>query len=195
MTPVYRFLFPAMWLAWVLYWRLASHGTKLTERKEPWGSRLLAHTAVGAGGDHALARPHADSVPERAAVRVGPVAVLGRGAGHGDRPCLHGLGPSSPGSQLERHRYHQAGSRADHDGPLRARAPSDLHGLAVRLHRHGLRSWRLARSGGDVLAWAALWWKLRIEERWMSEQFGERYQDYKRRVPALVPFWPVGRGP
>ena len=41
-----------------------------------------------------------------------------------------------------------------------------------------------------VIAWAALWRKLRLEERWMREQFGERYIEYSRRVPALVPLWP-----
>jgi hypothetical protein len=30
--------------------------------------------------------------------------------------------------------------------------------------------------------------KLRLEERWMREQFGEAYEAYCRRVAALVPF-------
>jgi protein-S-isoprenylcysteine O-methyltransferase Ste14 len=40
-----------------------------------------------------------------------------------------------------------------------------------------------------LLAWAALWRKLKLEERWMSERFGQQYEAYRRRVPALVPFW------
>ena len=39
-----------------------------------------------------------------------------------------------------------------------------------------------------ALAAGALWAKLRFEERWMREQFGEEYQSYAKRVPALVPF-------
>ena len=35
---------------------------------------------------------------------------------------------------------------------------------------------------------AAFWRKLRVEERWMGEQFGAEYERYRRRVPALVPF-------
>jgi protein-S-isoprenylcysteine O-methyltransferase Ste14 len=40
-----------------------------------------------------------------------------------------------------------------------------------------------------LIAWAALWRKLRLEERWMTERFGEQYVAYCQRVPALVPFW------
>ena len=40
-----------------------------------------------------------------------------------------------------------------------------------------------------LIAWWTLWRKLRLEERWMAERFGERYEAYCRRVPALVPFW------
>ena len=39
-----------------------------------------------------------------------------------------------------------------------------------------------------ALASLALWRKLRLEECLMHEQFGETYQTYCRRVPALVPF-------
>jgi protein-S-isoprenylcysteine O-methyltransferase Ste14 len=39
-----------------------------------------------------------------------------------------------------------------------------------------------------LIAWAALWRKLRLEERWMIERFGEQYEAYRRRVPALIPF-------
>jgi protein-S-isoprenylcysteine O-methyltransferase Ste14 len=41
-----------------------------------------------------------------------------------------------------------------------------------------------------LIALAALWRKLRLEEQWMREQFGAQYEAYAHRVPALVPFWP-----
>jgi protein-S-isoprenylcysteine O-methyltransferase Ste14 len=40
---------------------------------------------------------------------------------------------------------------------------------------------------GVVLAFGAFWRKLRIEERWMREQFGGAYDEYSRRVAALIP--------
>jgi protein-S-isoprenylcysteine O-methyltransferase Ste14 len=39
-----------------------------------------------------------------------------------------------------------------------------------------------------ALASLAFWRKLRLEERLMHEQFGENYQAYCQRVPALIPF-------
>lgn len=39
-----------------------------------------------------------------------------------------------------------------------------------------------------ALVFAALWHKLRLEEKWMRAQFGESYAAYSRRVAALVPY-------
>jgi len=39
-----------------------------------------------------------------------------------------------------------------------------------------------------VIATLALWRKLGLEERWMREQFGARYDAYRHRVAALIPF-------
>ena len=39
-----------------------------------------------------------------------------------------------------------------------------------------------------ALAAGSFWRKLRIEERWMREQFGSAYEEYCGRVAALIPF-------
>jgi protein-S-isoprenylcysteine O-methyltransferase Ste14 len=39
-----------------------------------------------------------------------------------------------------------------------------------------------------ALVFGALWRKLRLEEKWMREHFGESYEAYSRRVAALVPY-------
>jgi len=39
-----------------------------------------------------------------------------------------------------------------------------------------------------VLVSAVLWFKLRLEERWMRDTFGDSYAMYARRVAALVPY-------
>ena len=39
-----------------------------------------------------------------------------------------------------------------------------------------------------ALAFVGWRWKSLIEERVMTEQFGDAYEDYKRRVKALIPF-------
>jgi protein-S-isoprenylcysteine O-methyltransferase Ste14 len=38
-----------------------------------------------------------------------------------------------------------------------------------------------------AIAVAAIWRKLRLEERWMQETFGETYAHYRAHVPALIP--------
>jgi protein-S-isoprenylcysteine O-methyltransferase Ste14 len=30
-------------------------------------------------------------------------------------------------------------------------------------------------------------WKIRLEEQWLTEEFGEQYREYRRRVKALIP--------
>lgn len=41
---------------------------------------------------------------------------------------------------------------------------------------------------GAFICGFALWLKLQIEERFMLQQFGDQYTDYRQRVRALVPF-------
>ena len=31
-------------------------------------------------------------------------------------------------------------------------------------------------------------WKIRMEEKYLQEEFGEVYAQYKKEVPALIPF-------
>jgi protein-S-isoprenylcysteine O-methyltransferase Ste14 len=42
--------------------------------------------------------------------------------------------------------------------------------------------------GAVCLYWPVLLWRLRMEEQAMVEKFGDLYVDYRRRVPAIVPF-------
>jgi protein-S-isoprenylcysteine O-methyltransferase Ste14 len=39
-----------------------------------------------------------------------------------------------------------------------------------------------------VIVFVSFWRKLRIEERWMSETFGEQYRLYRAHTRALIPF-------
>lgn len=40
---------------------------------------------------------------------------------------------------------------------------------------------------GWAIVFASFWFKLRREERWMLEVFGEQYSDYRRHTKAIVP--------
>lgn len=195
MPIVYRFLFPALWLAWVLYWRLASHGTKVTERKEPWGSRLshilpLLLAAIMLWADHMPI--HFLNVP---LLHLGPwqfwvaALVTATGLAFTAWARVH-LGRNWSGTVT---------IKQDHElimtGPYALVRHPIYTGLLFAFIGTGFARGDWRGVVAVVLAWLALWRKLRIEERWMAEQFGERYEDYKRRVPALVPFWLPGRLP
>jgi len=39
-----------------------------------------------------------------------------------------------------------------------------------------------------AIASAALWRMLRLEERWLTEVFGDQYRRYRAEVRALIPF-------
>ena len=38
-----------------------------------------------------------------------------------------------------------------------------------------------------AIVFASFWIKLRLEEQWLAEQFGARYDAYRRRTKALFP--------
>jgi protein-S-isoprenylcysteine O-methyltransferase Ste14 len=46
---------------------------------------------------------------------------------------------------------------------------------------------------GFASLWLGLWMKARQEERWLVQELGESYSDYRKRVPMLLPFSPKGR--
>jgi len=53
----------------------------------------------------------------------------------------------------------------------------------------------LAIAGFSMLL-GGIWLKARLEERWLTEELGdEAYGAYRRRVPMLVPFGPIGSKP
>ncbi len=38
-----------------------------------------------------------------------------------------------------------------------------------------------------VIVFVSLWWKLKIEERWLTQRFGQAYSEYRMHTKALVP--------
>jgi len=83
-------------------------------------------------------------------------------------------------------------AREDHqlrtDGPYGMVRHPIYTGLLLALlgSTLALGDWRAILA--FALAAGALWRKLRIEERWMRQQFGDAYQAYSERVAALIPF-------
>ena len=55
--------------------------------------------------------------------------------------------------------------------------------IGTAIARNEWRGWLAV-----LIACAALWRKLRLEERWLTEQFGETYSQYRDKVAALIPY-------
>ena len=73
-------------------------------------------------------------------------------------------------------------------GPYRRIRHPIYTGLLLAVIGSGLAAGRLYGLAAFALIALGLTWKLRIEERWMAAEFGERYEQYRRSSWALIPF-------
>ncbi len=191
MSLVYRYLFPAMWFSWMAYWLLASRGAKPAERREPLGSRLLhVLPLLLAFGLLSAGKVPGSFLNERLfpwAPWEFWVAAFVAAAGmlFTVWARVH-LGGNWSGIVTIKH---------DHelivDGPYAIVRHPIYTGLLVAFIGSAMARGEWRGVLAVLIAWWALWRKLRLEERWMAERFGQQYKAYCRRVPALVPFWKV----
>jgi protein-S-isoprenylcysteine O-methyltransferase Ste14 len=184
---LYRYLFPVMWLSWVAYWWVSARNVKRTVRRESLPSRL---SHIGPLILAALLFSVPSSVPVLGA-RFLPWApwVFGIAAGLTAAGLLFTvwarayLGTNWSGTVTikEGHELITSGPYALVRHPIYTGLLLAFVGSAM-----AIGEWRAVLA--FAVASLALWRKLWLEERWMHERFGEAYQAYCRRVPALMPF-------
>jgi protein-S-isoprenylcysteine O-methyltransferase Ste14 len=184
----YQSLFPALWLCWLGYWWLMSADVKDPARQEPLGSRLL-HVVPLAIAALLLWVP---SVP----VPWLNVRFMTEGA------WQFWLGAALTAAGLlftvwaRRHlgRNWSAVVTIKHDHELVVSGPycyarhPIYTGLLLAFVGSALARGEWRGVLAVLIAFLSLWRKLRLEERWMAEQFGERYRAYSAEVSALIPF-------
>jgi protein-S-isoprenylcysteine O-methyltransferase Ste14 len=82
--------------------------------------------------------------------------------------------------------------KTDHEmittGPYRWARHPIYTGLLIAFAGSALAVGEVRGLLAFAIAFAALWRKLKFEERYMREQFGKAYVDYSQRVAAIVPF-------
>jgi protein-S-isoprenylcysteine O-methyltransferase Ste14 len=189
MSVTSRLLFPALWLTWVAYWLWASRRAKPNERREPMRSRLLhvlplllaawllwsTRVSVAFLNDRFFPR-------SAWAFWIGAlITALGLLFTVWARVYL---GRNWSGVVTIKHDHELIDS-----GPYALVRHPIYTGLLVAFIGSAVARGEWRGVLAVVIAWAALWRKLRLEERWMTERFGEGYVAYCQRVPALVPFW------
>ena len=178
---------PALWLVWALYWAAAAVSVKHAARREPLWSRA-AHIGPLLVTAWLLCAPqlpwpvlHA-SLPlaGNAAAWLGTViAALGLALTVWARVHL-GANWSGTVTVKQDHELVRSGPYAWMRHPIYTGLLLMLAGTAL-----ALGEWRGVLA--LLIAFAALWRKLKLEERWMCETFGAAYDDYRRSVKALLP--------
>jgi len=187
MPSLYRYLFPVMWLSWAAYWWIASRDVKPTTRREPLAWRvsyigpLMLAALLFAVPNLPPPALHARFLPRTEWVLVIATALTAAGLllAVWARRCL-GRNWSAILAIKEGHQLITTGPYAMARHPIYAGLLLAVAGSAM-----AIGEWRALLAAGVALV--AFVHKLRLEERWMHEQFGEEYRAYCQRVSALIP--------
>ena len=185
---IHRWLFPVLWMAWAFYWWLSSRDVKETTRREPFLSRLghIGPMLVAAailwsprlGGPVLGAR----FMPWAPWQFWAGVAVTAGGLAFAVWARRHiGRNWSAIVTLKQGHELVTSGPYALVRHPIYTGLLFGFLGSAIALGQ-----WRGLLA--EAILYLALLRKYRLEERWMRERFGAAYDDYCRRVKALMPF-------
>ncbi|HVV63389.1 MAG TPA: isoprenylcysteine carboxylmethyltransferase family protein [Pseudolabrys sp.] len=188
MRTFYHAIIPALWLIWLAYWIFAAIGAKETQREEGLRSRLSHNVPIVIGGV-LLGWPNVAGVAleQRFLPRslVGfwiEVALIAAGLGFAIAARVW-LGGNWSGSVTIKkgHELVRSGPYALVRHPIYTGLLLALVGTALAVGK-----WR-ALVALPLFAFA-IYRKMTVEERFMSEQFGGAYARYRAQVPALIPF-------
>ena len=177
----------ALWIAWVVYWFVAARDAKPDRRQESGLSRashivplglaawlLWAPTMPGFLGARFL--------PDTAATYCAGVVVLALGLGFSIW-ARRVLGRNWSGIVTVKQDHELVRS-----GPYRWVRHPIYTGLLIAFAGTAISRGEWRGVLAVAVVFAALWRKLRLEERWMLETFGAAYLRYRGDVKALIPF-------
>jgi len=184
----YRAVIAGLWLAWALYWWAAARDIKPLVRRETPLSRLLhvvpLCVAVVLFWLPPLSLPGVGPARlEDSATRywIG-VALTAAGLLFAVWARVH-IGRNWSGTVTLKEEHELITS-----GPYRFARHPIYTGMLLALCGTALARGDWQGALAVLIVFLALWRKLRLEERWMREQFGARYEQYSARVKRLVPF-------
>jgi len=182
------YVFPVLWLAFMVYWQVMAANVKATQRLEPASSRILRMVLFLT----AILLLSWESIPlDWMRMHIVPggwsrfwagVAFTAAGLMFAVWARLHlGRNWSRSVTVKQDHELITSGAYGLVRHPIYTGILTGFLGTAVAI--------------GEVRGFVALaiftcalWIKLRLEEKWMQGQFGETYRMYSTRVAALVPY-------
>jgi protein-S-isoprenylcysteine O-methyltransferase Ste14 len=181
-------LIGGLWLLWALYWLLAAQSVKPVRQREPLTSRLTFVVPMLLGAMLLLAgHGRLEWLQTRwiggGWTRYGIAVALVVAGLSFSVWARRTLGGNWSGTVTV---------KVDHElvqtGPYRWIRHPIYTGLLLAVFGSGLAAGRVYGMAASALIALALVWKLRVEERWMAAEFGERYEQYRRASWALIPF-------
>jgi protein-S-isoprenylcysteine O-methyltransferase Ste14 len=189
MRPFFVFLniIGILWVAWLVYWAIASIGTKPSTRVQSGSARMLYLVPLIVAGVLLFEPLRLGVLDVRVIPRSWEGALVGlvivvTGLLFAVWARVHlGANWSGEVTVKEGHELIQSGPYRLVRHPIYTGLIVALVGTAV-----ALGSWRGALA--VIIAAASFWWKLKLEERWMLETFGDEYRKYQSRAAALIPF-------
>lgn len=176
-----------LWLLWLGYWWWSSRDTKQTMRSETVRSRMIYVAPLLAAGYLLSLRrlPFSGTSVQLfepgAAALLAEVALVAGGLGFAVWARRH-LGRNWSGTVT---------TKTDHElvrtGPYRFVRHPIYTGIVLAVVGMAIGTGTWTGGCAVVLVTAAFLRKLRLEEQFMTDQFGEQYERYRQQVPALFP--------
>ena len=188
MRYVYDWLFPVVWAAYLVYWQIAAAGAKANQRLESVGSRVL-RTVLFFVAIVLLCWPR---IPVPWLYRHF-LPMAGWTFWLGAAITVSGLLFSvwarvTLGANWSRSVTIKQGHELITAGPYALVRHPIYTGLLSGFLGSGIATTQMRGLVAFVLIFVSLWYKLRLEERWMRTQFGETYAEYSRHTAALIPW-------
>jgi len=188
MRIVYTYLIPTLWLSWCVYWWILARDVKPARRKESIASRA-GHIVPLVVVVMLLAMPRLPGGLLSGRILPATRFVFFTGAAF----VAAGLAFSVwARAYLGRNWSGIVTLKADHElirsGPYRFVRHPIYTGLLVAIVGSAIVRGEWRGVVAVLVAIVALWRKLRLEERWLGETFGDAYVKYRAEVSALIPF-------
>ena len=188
MVPLlYKYLFQAMWFSYIAYWWAMSRNVKAAERTEALASRftrmamiVIAGLLLGLGS---VPFPLLNErfLPSSDLCFWSGAAITAAGLLF----CVWAR--RYLGGNWSQAVTVKQGHELIQSGPYRFVRHPIYTGLLLAFAGSAIARGEWRGLLAVALMFVTLWSKLRLEEKWMRAQFGASYEEYSRRVSALVP--------
>lgn len=185
-VAIARHLVAASWLTLIAYWAIAARNVKRPATRQPWAGRLAYMAPAGLGvllleGYFGMGLDRR-WVPNSAPVAWSALGISTLGLA-GALWARRTLGANWSASVRLR-----AGHELVRRGPYRFVRNPIYSSILLMLLGPVLLQGQLSGALALVAMAAGFWIKLRQEERLMALRFPAEFAEYKRQVPALIPF-------